>query len=286
MPVKRNILLQYYQIFCNLSLDVVIGISINALAIGKVFHINAPLAWYVVLPLATWLVYLFDHLVDIKRNPNTREGSAHRFIQQHQWLVWVIIGLVCLAMGYFTWTDFNWPLFLCGATMVMLAGIHLLLSKLNPTHKHIFNNKEFGVAFIYATSLFIFPLYALFNDFLFDALLHHYLLFLLLAYQNLLLCSLIEYPLDVRMNNTSLIRAVGRPRGKLIFIGVSLGAASFLMMLLWQIHLYSPLLLGLYFMILAGNVLIYLWNEKLQQQVLYRKLADLLFWLPVLSLIF
>lgn len=264
----------------------VIGICINALAIGKVFHINAPIAWYVVLPLATWLVYLFDHLVDIKRNPNTREGSVHRFIQQHQLLVWVLIAILCMVIVFFTWIDFSWPLFLCGATMVVLAGIHLLLAKLNPTHKHIFNNKEFGVAFIYATSLFVFPLYVLFNNFLFDALLHHYLLFLLLAYQNLLLCSLIEFPLDVRMNNASLIRAVGRPRGKLVFIGVSLGAASFFMVMLLRINLYSPLLLGLYFMILAGNVLIYLWNEKLQQQALYRKLADLLFWLPVLSLIF
>lgn len=262
------------------------GVAFNALAINHIFQVNAPWSWLVVLPLATWAVYLLDHLVDIKRNPITKEGSAHYYIKQHTWLIWLLIALLVVSIGYIVWVDFYLPLFISGLVMVVLTLLHLLLAKLNPNAKSIFNNKEFGVAYIYATSLFIFPIYVLFNHWMFDVLLYHYLLFLLLAYQNLLLCSLIEYPVDVRLNNASIIRAVGKTRGKLVFIGVSLGAASFFMLMLFRFNTYSTTMLGFYFLILAGNVLIYMWNERLQQLGLYRKLADLLFWLPGLSLIF
>lgn len=264
----------------------VIGIAFNALALNKVFKINAPWSWWVVLPLATWVVYLLDHLVDIRRNPITKVGSAHHYIRQHQPFVYGLIGLLITGMGYIVWIDFYRPLFICGAVMVVFALLHLWLAKINPKRRSFFNNKEFGVAFVYATSLFIYPLYVLFGSGLFDVLCYYYLLLLLLAYQNLLLCSLIEYQDDVRLKNTSLIRAVGKPTGKFIFIGVSLGAFSFLALLLFRVSVFPHLLTGLYFLILAGNMLIYLWNEQLQQEVLYRKLADLLFWLPGLCLIF
>jgi hypothetical protein len=286
MSVKRNIVLQYYQIFCNLSLDVVIGVGLNVFALAHVFHLQAPMAWYIVLMAGTWLVYLLDHVIDINRTDKNYPGPVHQFIKKNQPYVWTLMILLVLFIVFFTFYQIHIKLIICGSIMVFLTAVHLLLARLNLHAKGFFNNKEFGVAFIYATAIFIFPMYMLIQSVLIDALFYYYMLFLLLVYQNLLLCSIIEYPVDVSMNNSSLIRSIGKPRGKLVFIGVSLAGASFMVLMLLRLSWYHPLLLGLYFIILSGNCVIYLWDGQLQNHFDHRKLAELLFWLPGISLLF
>lgn len=286
MQVIRNKVLQYYQLFCNLSLDVVGGVLCNMFALAYCFNLNPPLAWYIALPAGTWLIYLADHLVDVIRVKEEYPTPRHRFIKKNLKAVMLLCASLLVVICYLAYAQYDKLLFISGCIIAGITLLHFLLSRINPQSRSVLNNKEFGVSLIYATSIFIYPIAVLLQTDLLDVVFYLYAVFLLITYQNLLLCSIIEYPYDVAMNNTSFIRSTGLGIGKLVFIGVSLSAALFILVILLGFEFYRPSLLALYFLILAGNYVIYLWNNRLQKYLLYRKLAELLFWLPVLSLIF
>jgi hypothetical protein len=286
MKLILNKLSQYYQIFCNLSLDIVGGVICNMLAITYCFNINAPKAWYIALPLGTWLIYLVDHVVDVTRTNKDYPTPRHQFIKRHLHKIIalnVFILLLIIATGLLF---FDEQLITIGFIMIGVIIFHLILTKQNPQSKSIINNKEFGVAFIYATSIFIYPLFNGFLTIWFDALFYLYILFLLITYQSLLLCSIIEYPIDVLMNNSSFIRTMGLQKGMVVFQGITLSALIILLFIIIGLKFYTPVLPAFYFLILAGNYLIYINRNKLQRYFLYRKIAELLFWLPALSLLY
>lgn len=278
--------MQYYQIFCNLSLDVVGGVICNMLALTFCFNINAPNAWYIALPLGTWLIYLVDHIVDVMRTNKDYPTPRHQFIKKYLNKIITLSFFILVLIIATSLLFFDEQLITIGFIMIGVIIVHLLLTKQNPQSKSIINNKEFGVAFIYATSIFI---YHLFNGFLtlwFDALFYLYILFLLITYQSLLLCSIIEYPIDVLMNNSSFIRTMGLQKGMVVFQGITLSALILLLFIIIRLNFYNPALPAFYFLILAGNSLICLNRDKLQQHFMYRKIAELLFWLPVLALLY
>lgn len=278
--------MQYYQIFCNLSLDIVGGVICNMLAITYCFNINAPKAWYIALPLGTWLIYLVDHVVDVTRTNKDYPTPRHQFIKRHLHKIIalnVFILLLIIATGLLF---FDEQLITIGFIMIGVIIFHLILTKQNPQSKSIINNKEFGVAFIYATSIFIFPLFNGFLTLWFDALFYLYILFLLITYQSLLLCSIIEYPIDVLMNNSSFIRTMGLQKGMVVFQGITLSAFILMLFIFIGFKFYNPILPSFYFLILAGNYLIYINRSKLQIHAIYRKIAELLFWIPALSLLY
>jgi hypothetical protein len=286
MKLILNKLLQYYQIFCNLSLDVVGGVICNMLALTFCFNINAPNAWYIALPLGTWLIYLVDHIVDVMRTNKDYPTPRHQFIKKYLNKIITLSFFILVLIIATSLLFFDEQLITIGFIMIGVIIVHLLLTKQNPQSKSIINNKEFGVAFIYATSIFI---YHLFNGFLtlwFDALFYLYILFLLITYQSLLLCSIIEYPIDVLMNNSSFIRTMGLQKGMVVFQGITLSALILLLFIIIRLNFYNPALPAFYFLILAGNSLICLNRDKLQQHFMYRKIAELLFWLPVLALLY
>ncbi len=278
--------MQYYQIFCNLSLDVVGGVICNMLAISYGFNINAPKAWYIVLPLGTWLIYLTDHLVDVIRTKEEFPTLRHQFIKKHLTAIITLVVVIIITIAAFTIAYFDKELIIVGICMCALIMIHLLLVRLNPQSKNIINNKEFGVAFIYATCIFIYPLYYSFFSVWFDGAFYLYILFLLATYQSLLLCSIIEFEIDVKMNNTSFIRTIGFARGTVVFQGITLSSIILLAFITFGLSFYNPALPAFYFLIIAGNYLIFLNSEKLKPHLFYRKIAELLFWLPVLSLLY
>jgi hypothetical protein len=286
MKLILNKLLQYYQIFCNLSLDVVGGVICNMLAITYCFNINAPKAWYIALPLGTWLIYLVDHIVDVTRTNKDYPTPRHQFIKKYLNKIItlsVFILLLIIATGILF---FDEQLITIGFIMIGVIIFHLILTKQNPQSKSIINNKEFGVAFIYATSILIYPLFNGFLTLWFDAIFYLYIFFLLITYQSLLLCSIIEYPIDVLMNNSSFIRTMGLQKGIVVFKGITLSALILLLFNIIRLNFYNPALPAFYFLILAGNYLIYQNRDKLQQHFMYSKIAELLFWLPALALLY
>lgn len=260
----------------------VIGVFINALVINKAFNLNITLNWAFALAVSTWIIYLLDHLLDNIRLQNNTTATRHAFIKQHTKIVWITIGLLLTALAYLALTPLNIQLIAAGAFVTILVFIHLLLTRINPHKKIVLNNKEFGVAIIYAAALFSYPLMITTNHQQIVVLVLMCFAMVALTYQNLLLCSILEYPIDVHLNNSGVVRNLGIAVGKLHFWISSLSGFVLVVMMLIVLH-YAAIT---YAIILLGHIIIYIKRKSLLNNLWYRKLAELLYWIPAVYLLF
>jgi hypothetical protein len=79
---------------------------------------------------------------------------------------------------------------------------------------------------------------------------------------------------------------MGLQKGMVIFQGITLSAFILLLFIIIGLKFYNPILPSFYFLILAGNYLVFINRNKLQIHSIYRQIAELLFWIPALSLLY
>jgi hypothetical protein len=277
-------LLQYYQIFCNLSLDVVLGVICCMLPLPHLFQITLPVSWYIALPLGTWLIYLADHVVDVTRKQQEYPSPRHQFIKRYlRPIIAIMIGISAVIVWQVL-HPFSTLLFTIGSILMFIVGIHLVIVRINPTAPSWYNNKELAIAIIYATGIYVAPIVMLYQQ-------QHTMLFpiccaVLLAvnaFINLLMTSMVELKWDVAMDNTSLVRVIGITAAmRLFYTLILLCTLAIVVLLLVAPQLYTWMLSS-YLAMTLGHLLIYLRRDSLCNLLAYRKVSEALFWLPVLA---
>jgi len=271
---------QYYQIFCNLSLDVILGVCCCMISIPICFQIAMPLLWYISLPLSTWAIYLADHLIDVFRNQNEYPTPRHQFIKKHFKQIAFLIILICLVDMFFLIKYFNTLIVLSGIPLVFLVLLHFILVRVNPQVKSMINNKEFAVATIYAIGIYVSPLFILYLKGNIFIPIICFLIFYTLTFMNLLMVSIIEYDYDKQMKNSSWVINISVSKSTNIFyvlvaIVISLGCSMFAF-----VDENVKLLLIIYQLMAIGHFFIFRKRMNLMSYLAYRKLAEILFWLP------
>lgn len=267
-----------------LSLDVAAGALLSGMAVTKVLGCVMPTIWYVALPLAVWVVYTADHLLDAWRLKGNASTTRHRFHYQHIRVisgVWIIALLSCLT--WVMWQS-TLELRLLGLGMGGLVLIHLGLVALVGSKRSWLIVKELGVAVIYTAGVwggpwscceqvFSKPLYGL------------ALFFLLLALLNLLIFSLYEAKTDLRDGHTSWVLGVGEKRARYIAGLIAFGAAGLGIAIAIQSHslmlglaLIQLLMLGILSALLA-------FSSFFGKNEAYRFWGDVAFLLPGLLLL-
>lgn len=76
-----------------LSLDIVVGVLCGALFASASTGARLPIGWYVALGGATWVVYLVDHLLDVRRASRAHLTERHAFVSRHRsaLVAWVVV---------------------------------------------------------------------------------------------------------------------------------------------------------------------------------------------------
>lgn len=272
---------QYYQIISNLSIDVVIGVLANAYAVNHNFQSTNSVWWLLGLATGTWFIYLLDHAIDNVRSYNVTLSTRHYFIKKLGKSIWLLLVGLMLILLCCAWFSRDILLLISGVGVSAIILLHLLLARINPQKKSLFNNKEFGVALVYALSVYMYPLLRSYKMLQIEAMSYAFMLLLLITYQSLLLCSIVDYRIDKQLSNSSFVQVVGLVRSKLVFIGLSLAVLG----LIWLFNLFAigipTSLLVIYFVMCAGHILLYLLNQQ-GKVIPYRIYAELLFWLPFL----
>lgn len=271
---------QYYEIFCDLSLDVVAGVLANMIAVNFCFHLNMPLVWFLGLPAATWAVYLSDHLLDLKKHTH-QLSSRHEFVKRHfrpiQGLILVLFTWCAFLISFFA----SMTIILAAFLSIFFCVVYMFVTfKLHPKWQWLYN-KELLVAFVYATAIYsttaftVFPL---------NKWIWFYMELFLLTYINLLLMSIIERPQDIEQERFSWSVVLGEQRAinlLYIVIGISL---LLNLWLFYQSKQGTLLYLSIcYFAITLGHMLIFLYKKELLRNGYYRKIGELLFCIPLLA---
>lgn len=269
---------QTYQIFSNLSLDIVAGVVCNMLPLPYVFGFDPGPGWYLGLPLATWFIYLADHLADNRFNPYVIT-ERHQFIRDNENQVFkLLIGIgVLLAMVLYYY--FNMALFLSGMITGMLCILYFALNRIRHPFFHLIYNKELVVAIVYATGF-----YSMAGMYL--PLLHpwlvYYLLLIGLVYQNILMISILELKTDRLNRQFSWALAMGERFSNKMFIVISLICLLLIVGAYIAFPQLNPILLYSYLTIWFAQVILFNWLSPRMQESMFRKISEMIFWIPLL----
>ncbi|MCU0442102.1 MAG: hypothetical protein MUE96_06865 [Bacteroidia bacterium] len=273
-----NKLLQYYQIISNLSLDVVLGVYCGLLPLPLCFGVPIPLAWYVALPAGTWAIYLADHWLDMRQNAALNQ-PRHVFIKQYQTEIAV---LILLLVGFCAYTLVSFLHLTFWITAMVLASCSLLyfvLSHLLVRSFQYYYNKELVVACIYATALYL-PIGLQQNQWL--PWVAYFALQLLLAYVNLLMVSIIEMPADYRSKQFSWVQLIGAKRATRFFHVLTIVALVSAVALAATNSFALQQLALVYGVMALLHWIVFRYQHALQANESYRKLCELIFWLPAI----
>ena len=275
---------QYYQIISNLSIDVVLGVIANALAVQVSFKSPFSVWWLLGLAVGTWFIYVFDHVLDNFRKPESVLSTRHNFIKKMGAWAWILLIVLLLVLLVSAYLSSDSLLFISGLVVGVVTLAHLIMASFNPLRKHLFNNKEIGVALVYALSVYIYPIVCLGRTPQIEPLLYGFIILLLITYQSLLLCSIVDYRIDKANSSSSFVQVIGLVRSQLVYIGLSLA----ILLVCWMCYLTSigihTLLLSVYALMSVGHIGLYAAYQR-RKQYPYRQLAELLFWLPFLLLL-
>jgi hypothetical protein len=259
---------------------VVLGALFSGMAVASVANCPMPRIWYLALPLAVWVVYTADHLLDARKLGEQAHTLRHHF--HHQYFkpiaaIWLLSFLSCIS----------WIMWLAGPDLRVLAmaagGLvlgHLGLVALVGSRRSFLIIKELGVALIYTVGVWGGPSMLCQNCFtpLIYGLAGH---FFLLAFINLIIFSLFEAKTDLRDGHSSWVLGMGIKRTRRIIkilIGFALGlGVAIAFRTTGNIHWLA--LTQLLMLILLASIVIF--PKIFSKNNRYRLLGDGVFLLPV-----
>lgn len=205
-----------------LSIDICIGVLGAGALAQSVFKSAMKPAWWVLLPLAVWVVYTLDHLFDALKVGPDSANHRHRFHYKHLKILaslTILAGIITLggAIVYLR------ELVILGGLMVGgVAFIHVLLAYWG----RVRFGKELSVGLIYVSGVTFVPI--LNRTVGLGAFEYFFLAGLLLAaYLNLFMNSVIEYTIDRRDGQIFLLTNISRLWLRRAVMGISTIAALF-----------------------------------------------------------
>jgi hypothetical protein len=223
----------FYAVFRHLSLDVAAGALGAGFMVAGLLEVSMHWSWYVVLPLAVWVIYTVDHLLDAIRLKEKAHTARHRFHDRNFGVLAVcaaVAALTCigLALAFLGHKGLYF-----GLGMGVLVLLHLLLVKFVGERTSPFLVKELGVALVYVLGIWGLPLLVSgrWNDALPWLCIGQ---FLLLAMTNLLEFSFFEFETDTQDGHTSFVRALGKSRSIRLIRIVLASSALVGIAVLWQ----------------------------------------------------
>lgn len=203
---SSRLLLRWFELGQHLSLDIVAGVGCAAAFAVTITGATMPLSWWILLPLATWVIYSADHLLDARHTGPGAQQPRHRFYHR-QFVALAALTLPLVMVGGLLgilWLPRS--LLVPGLAVGVAAVIHLALAR----RKNRVVSKELSVASIYVGGIWFGPLTLApelsGSTFAFVGL------HLIAAFLNLIAFAVFEERQDKLDGHASIVRSWGRRR--------------------------------------------------------------------------
>ncbi len=265
------------------SLDVVLGACVGNLFMAYYLRVEVPLSHLLALALTVWLIYTADHLADAYQIKHPAHSLRHLYHQHHFRTVGMVF-LVVMLIGCAVVFNLSQRVMVWGLLLLGLVGCYFLLIKLIPENNYYY--KEFMIAFLYSTGIFLSPL-SLYQDAFSGEILFVFGQYTLIALTNLLIFALYEVDLDKKDGHQSFVKLAGQAQTRRLIYACSwltgLPALAGLVLLPVTQRLFTVQLL---FLIMTVTlVIIMLFPAFFQPKERYRIVGDGVFLLPLFVLL-
>jgi 4-hydroxybenzoate polyprenyltransferase len=277
--VRFKILYDYLQI---LSIDIVVGACAGMLFFDRLIGADLRLIVYLLLALAVWCIYTFDHLLDARQIKKTASTSRHAFHQKHfKTLAIVLFILGVLGLGtalYFLKIKF---ILFTGVALGSLILLSFVLLKAFPRQWVFF--KEISIATLYVGGIMLAPYFH--NDLVRipQAFWLLGLAYVLVAWFNTLYLGMLDRESDQEDGLYSFALTVGESRSNKLLMGLMvvmllyITSLYFFLSSRYYLHISVVLIMGLM------HCLGFLQGESSPSSV--RRKLDACFMLPLFFLL-
>lgn len=274
LPIR---LLEWINTLC---LDVVIGSLLSGGFVVVLLKVKLPVAYWFVLAISVWIIYMLDHLVDAYRLKQQAHTIRHRFAFQYFNTLSLIV-LILTAINFFLVIRYlGTDVLYFGLGLGLISLLYLAALHFKGAKRRVLLKKEFIVAFIYLTGIWGVPLYK--NSFQME--IYHWLvllIFFLLVLADILLLSFFEREIDIEDKHPTLAVRYGAKRTGLIVqsLGLIVTGLSAVLMIFNSDPALIPA--ALVFMVMAGIIInMSLFPQILRKNMSYRYISEMVFWLP------
>jgi 4-hydroxybenzoate polyprenyltransferase len=264
---------------------VAIGSVFSAFLVMKLFNAEPGWAFWIVLPLSVWIIYTSDHLIDAYRLKQQASTHRHNFHFHYSNKISVIVAVLSILNLIIILTWLEKEIIYFGLLLSAVTILYLVLIFRAKTNNHHIP-KEIIVSLIYTAG--IWGSFAALNDFrLNTALLSLLIAFFLLVLSDVLLLSHYEIESDKKDGHSTIAVKFGR-RVALKFIYINLLAVFAVCIFvissseLFGFRASAKLFLFMGFV----EILILGFPGFMKKHDLYRYLAEWVFWIPGLAILF
>lgn len=269
-------ILDLYNTASQLSIDVAAGAAISSAFLGRVLGIHLRIYPVVILLLSVWIIYVGDHLLDVRGIGKGLLMPRRKIYLDHYWAIVVASATGLVLAGYLSL--FLYPrVILGGVSLAILVSLYFPIKRIFPA------TKEPLCASLYCGGILLAPILNMDHSFTLNEII---LIgqFILTVSLNLLIFSLFDYENDQIEGQKSFAIFFGKMITKqLIAVLVFLQSVLFLI----------PALVGsfnwaAYLVMLAMNltlVSLFAFNGSDFAKNRFRQIGDAIFLLPLLYLV-
>ncbi|NOX48025.1 MAG: hypothetical protein GXO89_13710 [Chlorobi bacterium] len=272
-----------FEVLHILSLDVALGGLGGGILASKVLNVEPGFAFWIILPVAVWALYNFDHLIDGTRLKENAHTIRHFYHYHYSKRILTIMGFLLLLMVPVIFVFLEKPIVLFGAIAGTITVAYFLVVYFFGNRKSFFVQKELSVALIYTFGIWGGPASLMSWNFNSGQIIL-VIAFFICALTAVILFSYCEEDTDRADHHTTLVARFGKLWVKRILY--------FLFPLLFALSIYEVISANqiiyartakLYMLMGILLLMIMSFSETLKQNNRYRYLTEFVFWLPGLA---
>jgi 4-hydroxybenzoate polyprenyltransferase len=200
-----------FSVYRWLCIDIAAGSVACAIMAARVCNAVMPLSWYLLVPLAVWVIYLSDHVYDSRHTGYAGKIERDRFYIRHAIAINCLIGILLLGSLFILLIRIDWQIIFFGCIMLAFTCLYMILYILNSRNWIRWYPKEIMISTIYSLGIWGLPLMKAAGSHSIQPLLT-FVVFFLLVLSNTMIFSRYEHEADKEAGSFSLSIAFGRPR--------------------------------------------------------------------------
>jgi len=284
MKTPGNIALNIWRWINILSLDVCAGAIAGGIMATMIFGSSPGWAYWLILPLAVWLIYTADHLIDGYRAGANAQHERRLLHRDHLKILAAVSAVLIPLIASIAFLFLPGSVIIFGICLGILVLVYLVLVFFIGKRSASFLPKELIVALIYTAGIWGPVIIIKQSIILIEGLVA--IMYFLLALSNLFMLSIIEVKVDKAEGQCSFPLSFGVKRARILFnlfttvviivsiLLISTGSS-------WLITK-AAIITGL---MSICFLLIYSYSNQLEKNDVYRYISEAVFFLPILILV-
>ena len=194
MEPDSSSIVRIYKWLNTLSIDVCVGAVAGGIMATRLLDVHLGWAYWVVLPMAVWLVYTFDHLIDGYRAGNRATLHRRVFHRTYSRPIIYLSAIILLLTAYISFSYLPSAIIIFGSILGLFTSVYLISVLIIPSKHSALFQKEVFVALFYTAGIWgpfmVIKQSVAFNERLIICM------FFLLAFCDLIMLSIIEINVD------------------------------------------------------------------------------------------